>query len=691
MDHLGDVPIIRKKKQEYVNIAAAFDIETTTIPYFKNDKGDYEIEPEYYNESLRDYKYQPLAFMYHWQMGFMYENNQLCITGRTWEEFLSLIEVLIEYFNLGVNRKLVIYCHLLQYEFQFIQAFFEWESVFARSERKVMKAIAADGFEFRCSYFLSNMSLKKFCENTGGVVHGKLAGDLDFRKFRLPSSRMSRTEKNYCYNDVLGLCECIWAYLRNDTLFSIPLTSTGFVRRQARKACFENVNHRQMILKSFPDPASYKICRDAFRGGDTHANRIYAGRVLKNVYSYDIKSSYPAWMLYEEYPCGKAKEVSINSNEEFFYYRENFLMVFQVELYDVELRLGQQVAMPYIDIAHVRERSNLEEDNGRVLKGDYVLMTLTNLDWNIVEKQYQFSEYRIRKCYVWRKAKLPLELRQTVVYFFKNKTNLDGIVEKIYEYLKAKNLLNALFGMMVTSIDMDDILYFNLQWARQKQDLESILKRVKNSSNTFLLYQWGIFITAYARLHLHKMLFKIGYDAVYIDTDSIKFIGKDNCKYFEEENKHIEELMAADELETFAYTPAGEKMILGVWEYEGCYPEFKTLGAKKYCMTNIKKKKPDDPSYIITVSGMNKEKGSKQINSMDDFVLGKVYEDVGRTASFYNDCQPFYAEIKGEKILISPNVAVIDTTYTLGVTDTYYGLIIENLSLEEKNNFKNKK
>lgn len=690
-DNLGKINIIRKKKLEYVNMAVAFDIETTTIPCRKNAKEDFEMLPEYYNETLSDYKYTPLAFMYHWQMGFMNDNNQLCILGRTWEEFLMLREFLINYFNLGVNRKLVVYCHMLQYEFQFIQAFFEWESVFARSERKLMKAVAVDGFEFRCSYFLSNMSLQKFCENTEGVIHGKLGGALDFRLFRTNKTKLTKKEQQYCVHDVLGLCECISAYLNSDTLFSIPLTSTGFVRRMARQKCLEVEGYRQMYLKSFPSAELYQMCRDAFRGGDTHANRIYAGRVISNVYSYDIKSSYPAWMLYEEYPYGAAKEVVIQSNADFFHYRKNYLMVFQVELYDVELRLGKEVAMPYIDLAHIRERSNLEEDNGRILKGDYVLMTITNIDWDIIETQYQFTSYRIRKCYVWNKKKLPLALRNVVVDLFKSKTTLDGIPEKHYEYLKSKNLLNSCFGMMVTALDMDEITYNDLQWGRKKIELKSALTRVKNSSNSFLLYQWGIFITAYARLHLHKVLDRIGYDAIYIDTDSIKFINKANCQFFENENKYIMELMAAEELDTYAYTPSGEKMILGIWEYEGCYPEFKTLGAKKYCMTNLKKKTDNDPDYIITVSGMNKKKGSKQIQSMSDFNIGTVYEDVGRSTSFYNDCHPFYGEIKGEKILFTPNVAVVDTTYTLGLTDTYYDLIMKNLNSIERSKFKYKK
>lgn len=37
----------------------------------------------------------------------------------------------------------------------------------------------------------------------------------------------------------------------------------------------------------------FELLREAFRGGDTHANRFYVGKILENVGSYDRESSYP--------------------------------------------------------------------------------------------------------------------------------------------------------------------------------------------------------------------------------------------------------------------------------------------------------------------------------------------------------------------------------------------------------------
>ena len=84
-------------------------------------------------------------------------------------------------------------------------------------------------------YILSNMSLSKFCQNEEGVTHYKLDGnEYNYDTFRLPTTPLSEYEQGYCYNDVRGLCECIKSRLKHDTLASIPLTSTGYVRRELR-------------------------------------------------------------------------------------------------------------------------------------------------------------------------------------------------------------------------------------------------------------------------------------------------------------------------------------------------------------------------------------------------------------------------------------------------------------------------
>lgn len=662
-----------KKRNYYYNCVASFDIETTQIPYI-NVEGEPTLCSEYYTLELQEYVNIPVSFMWHWQFCVYFGGDLYTVTGRKWEEFLKFVENLKKVLYLGKNRYLVIYVHNLAYEFQYIQDFFEWTSIFARQPRRIMKAVT-EGLEFRCSYYLSNMNLKKFCETTKNVEHQKKDGDLDYRVYRDYDSVLTKEEWEYCVNDVMGLCEAVWNRMSdyNDTIVSIPLTSTGYVRREVRKNCFENggYKYRKKIKMGFPNADVYLLSRKVFRGGDTHASYIKANRMITNVHSFDIKSSYPACMIYEKFPMGKAVEYIIPDLDRLLELMEEKLLVMEIDIFDLELM--SDFVMPYIDFAHVKGYKNVERDNGRILNAEYVHYACTSIDLKIIINEYSFSQLNVTKCYGWDKDYLPAEIRESTIEYFRRKTELDGLNEYYYEYVKRKNSINSIYGMMVTPYDMDDVIYIpdTNSWNVTKNELEVLLNKVEKSYNTFLLYQWGVFITSYARYNLHLMLDKVKRDAVYIDTDSIKFIGEWHKVDFEEKNKEIMELALKNN--AYATRPDGKVEYIGLWEYEGIYDEFKTLGAKKYC---VKK----NGEYIITVSGMNKKKGSAKIKSMEDFSIGKVFEDVGRTTSWYNDNEPFYTLLKGKKILITPNVGILDTTYTLGITDEYWELLLKALN-----------
>lgn len=76
--------------------------------------------------------------------------------------------------------------------------------------------------------------LKKF-----NVLHRKKSGEkFNYNKIRTPSTPLPDDDLEYIYNDVIGLCEAIYTEMKNDgdTLYTIPLTSTGYVRRDIKKA-----------------------------------------------------------------------------------------------------------------------------------------------------------------------------------------------------------------------------------------------------------------------------------------------------------------------------------------------------------------------------------------------------------------------------------------------------------------------
>ena len=82
----------------------------------------------------------------------------------------------------------------------------------------------------------------------------------------------------------------------NDDLATVPLTSTGYVRRDVRNAIKSNAALITDHCKSI-DEDVFKLLRKAFRGGNVHANRFKVGEVLHDVKSVDRASAYPTEML----------------------------------------------------------------------------------------------------------------------------------------------------------------------------------------------------------------------------------------------------------------------------------------------------------------------------------------------------------------------------------------------------------
>lgn len=656
--------IYKKSKREpcfYYEIPATFDIECTTIQNVET----------------------PYGFMYMWQ----FCTHGKVEIGRTWDELLTFLDEIIEFFDLNYERKLVIYCHFLSYEFQFLRGFLQFETIFAKEARKIIKA-STRCFEFRCSYFLSNMSLEKFCQNSSLCVHHKLSGDdFDYSKIRTPETPLSDLELEYGTNDVLGLYECILSKLADgDTLVTIPLTSTGYVRRDCKKAMSKNRKNRFQFLRNRLTIEQYKFVKKIFRGGDTHANRYYVDAHLYDLDSYDLQSSYPAWIMTDYYPMGKLTQ--LKDSDLLDDCCKRYCVFMKIGLLNVNIKFGEPHT--YIDIAHVDKRKNIVNDNGRVKSADYIEYYCTEIDYEIIKECYDYDKENVvlLQAYYCPRGFLPKELKEALLQYYDGKTTLKGIESKVYEYFKSKNKLNAIFGMMVSALIHEEHLLIEDEWKLGEIDEQEQLDKFYEQYSGFLSYQWGIYVTAHARQRLRQgikacVINGISY-AVYWDTDSIKFFSnpviENRIKEINEER--VKECECA---EIRAYSDyKGKRYYMGIWEKEEHIDEFKTYGAKKYC-TIINGK------FKITVAGMNKEKGTERMleyagdsNPIDtQFILGKTFAKVGRTVSYYNDDSSIKTiNVNGVEIKTAANIGVVDTTYTLGITGDYQQIIDQ--ALEEQ-------
>lgn len=633
---------IKKRWVSYYNIGNAYDIETTTI------NGE-----------------NPYAFMYIWQIcvcGYL-------VIGRTIDEYQELIRHLQVALNLSWFNRLVLYVHNLSYEYMFIKDFFNFGDVFARKANKIVTA-ECEGIEYRCSYFLSNMSLEKFLENTDGCIYRKYrGGKFDYTKTRTPDTELSDYELSYSAVDVLGLADAINKKLKDDTIATIPLTSTGYVRRTYRNAMRKNPANYDKWQSTRFDADTYRQAKFAYRGGNTHANRRFSDKIVRDVFSYDLQSSYPYVMMAEYVPVSSFRLVKLKTKRDIYQYVDKYCCLFDLELFEI----STNAAIPYIDIAHCQKRSaDIVDDNGRVLGATYVKLSVTEIDFKIIKDQYNLNDDQIyiSNLRYAKRGLLPPEFRQTLLDFYVQKTELKGVKEMVYEYGKSKNIVNASYGMTVTDIVNPDYV-FNItdkKWEKNEIDIETAITKFYSNRNNFLSYMYGVWICAQARKRLQELIDIIGKDVVYVDTDSVKFV---NHKLYKSKiisiNDYISKKCMSSDIPFYA-TKDNEKYIMGIWDYDGYYYEFKTLGAKKYAYTV-------DGILYITVSGMDKRKGARQLKKLNNFKIGWSSYNVGRTTAFYNHEPIHYINVDGCRIKTASNIALVDSTYTIGITDQYYDLL----------------
>ena len=667
LDKLKQYPILKKKPKakkhsaafrNIIDVVTAFDIETTTI----------------HLPLVAGQKQNSHAFMYVWQ----FQLDDVTIMGRTWEECFSLFKSLADA-CLVIQREqglatiplLIIWVHNLAYEFTFLSGIYPFvnDECFFRDVRKPIYCRMYECLEFRCSYIQTNMSLSHLTKQM--KVEEKLSGQkYNYNKIRYPSTPLSEYEKAYCARDVQSLVECMRVKMRNDgdTLQTIPLTSTGYVRRD----CIAAITPLYMNIKDIlPSEPEYRLLRKAFRGGNTHASRKSSGKILRNVYSYDMSSCYPAQQLTKKFPMSPWKFIDDRN----VYNRVEMMIGLGyavVGLYQFrKLRLKRRVTIPYLSLARTQSYGFML-DNGRILEADYCEVALTEVDMQIVLNQYTFDAVQIDSAMVAQKHYLPDEYREVIKRYYRNKTMLKGTTdpEELYQYAKSKEKLNGIYGMSAQDPIHADIKYEDGFYIRSDYDSVEVEKVLKSAK---FPYSWGVYTTAYARAALQEAIDIADQNMVYCDTDSVKVTGKLDLNTLNKKRQKLAEDQGA-----YADDPNGNRHYMGVFELDGIYDRVVTCGAKRYAYEA-------NGHLSITVSGVskavNEETGVpfavEELKCLENFKEGFIWSKAAGTMAVYNDDDNFdlVDEETGEIIHIGKNVALIPTTYEMTYAQNYKRLL----------------
>lgn len=673
--HKGDICGKRKK---FDNTIYAFDIETTSY-LILNGKQIPAID--YLKLSSKEQKDAiKCATMYIWQFSI----NDIVYYGRSWDELKLFLKKLDE----SVPERKIVFVHNLAFEFQFLKSQFHFEEVTARKSHKTMTALMRDyNILFKCSYIMSNCSLK-YLPDLFNLPVEKMVGDLDYTLIRHSQTELTDEEMKYCENDCLVVYYYILEELKTyEYVNKIPTTSTGKVRKELQALVRTDFKYRRLVHKAInTNPHVYNLLVQAFGGGYTHANWIYADEVLENVDSYDETSAYPYVLVSCRFPSSEFKPCNIKRKKDM---SKHLCYLLVVRFYNIKCKYYNN----FISASKCNYIKGAKYDNGRIISAEEIEITLTDIDFYFILDTYKGS-YEIVESWFCNYAYLPKQFIEFVLQKYVNKTEFKGVAGKEIEYQKEKNKFNALYGMSVTNMIRDNVVYKDdvEEWFEEELTNDEIIDKLQiEKKKSFLSFAWGVWVTAYARDNLLRRVIELDDYVVYCDTDSCKLVDGYDKSVFEKYNESVVEKIKFVskhlEIPFEKYAPKDKKGVphlLGVFESETegdskyTYSKFITQGAKKYAVEQNGKIK-------ITIAGVPKS-GAKALKSLDDFRDNLVfnYEDTGKNILMYVDAQDSFelTDYLGKKAIVNDKsgCCLLPTTYVLGKSEEYANLISDDSS-----------
>ena len=706
----NELPLYTCEEQHFINLFSSVEINN----HYAQIASGFDIETSsFMHPTIKDKK---CATMYIWQMAFKFRSEVVFIYGRDWNDWSKTI-YLLRRISRAIKGKIIIYVHNLSYEFQWMWSHLYFTKVFSRKKRHPIYC-QSDEIIFRCSYFLSNYSLRNLAKERGYSEKEYM----DYSLLRHSKTKLTDDEISYSLTDVRILCEYISDEIRkNGKIQNIPLTSTGY----ARNYCLEYIkghtnflSYQNFIKSILPiEEELFKLIFQAYTGAFTHANYIHANFVLENVHCFDYSSCYPGVMCRKRFPM-RFREASPDR----FKLLDGMAMIIKITFVELKASTSHSI----LSFNKCVTEGKTDVDNGRIRYAEKLTTVITDLDYENINLFYKYESYEIEKLYVAKYEYLPKELIMSILELYKNKTTLKGVIGKEEAYLRSKELINSIYGMSVTNPLNDEIVFYMGNWDKQSVDTTEGLEKYKNGYKLFLAYQWGVWVTAWARWELLHTVHKVGEDVVYCDTDSIKCIGEHD-EIFEADNERIrrenKQLMDYYHIPEEYFNPETIKhkvKTLGVWDKEDDYMYFKTLGAKRYCFSYYEdhyskilddyfesiKNDVDDKDYeyvkanfFITVAGLSKIKGKIAIlkraekNDVSPFDIFSYDEDEngdtltilpdesGKMAfSYSKPNDSFECEIEDyqgvkSKILETSFVHSENIPFNFGVTEEYAQLL----------------
>lgn len=448
----------------------------------------------------------------------------------------------------------------------------------------------------------------------------KLGDDYDYEMVRPFGYKLSEKEMMYLYNDVYILKEFL-------NQFYLPIgtnqnTASSIAFDKFIQGKYGHDKPYKQFLEDYPDLYDYNkiysIIKKSYKGGWTQVNRKYKGVHLKNINgtSIDINSSYPAVVRNKPLPYGMPK---LHSGYKKCSPSELNILVIEFDKFynkDIDNLIGE------IQVGSI---------NKKVFGLNSTEYIHTNIvDGEVIGTNGESEEHRYR-LYIWE-FELENILENSVFENYKVietltfKSNIGHFADVVDHYTEmkiegkkegnnvktnfAKLMLNSFYGKLASKPERVE---------RKVKLGESGLVVNESTDINYLAEKkyypaFSSCVTAWARVNLRTQLYKIGYNnVIYFDTDSLyTTLPVDEVKNklgvyaeYDKEGNIVKILNEDGILDPY---------ILGMWDIEKSYKEFKSIGSKKYIVKLL------DDKIVCKCAGVPEE--TRNTLDFDKFHIG---------------------------------------------------------------------
>lgn len=742
----------KDKRHNIVELNNITAIDTESTSGFVNNKSFICFNKKIYQKKINDYVRQgnlaceyktpyrnlkSVGFMYIWMITVEIKKDQpVTFYGRTYKDLQDFIDTLEDVFlnykafnkatipdgsdadcrNFLASQKkmkyiLHMYCHNLGWDFQFLRNFFNFKHIFAREKRKPMRCeVEYQSFTivFHDTLCLTQKSLAKWAEDAQLPIK-KMSGDLNYDVVRNSQTILTTQELGYCEHDTLVIYEGIKDYRDNivqDDLCAIPMTQTGFPRRKLIEMSKSDDKYKQLCydINSKLSFELYNKLIIAFTGGWTHANQKFSGKLLKDVVCFDFASSYPSVMTTCKFPMSDFEEVDsvtlnnlqVNEIED----RDTAYLI-EVEIDYMESEIWNSYLSSSKCLNSDIEKKDWILDNGKIVEANNSHWILTDVDYELMLQCYECVGIHIIHLYTAKYDYMPEWFIKVILEYFQYKTSLKG-TNNISKYNESKQFINSIYGVEIQRILNDVIDFVENTWTGREGTEDEYYECVNPDSpksisrlleHTFSSYQFGVWVTAWAKFRLFKVIYRYDEVTVYCDTDSCKglydqkaiaWVDDFNQNYITKQQEKVANHYGFS-IDHFKATASNGKIKqLGILEREHDCVEFKALRAKVYADSYYDKN--GELQIETTIAGLPKSIGPTKIKTVDDLRDGLFFNAVesGKNVLHYNDDQPSFTveDRQGhiENIDCQFGVSLEPTSFNLKITEDYQNLldIIDN-------------